>query len=140
MNDTAFNPALIRVLIIVGFLVLSQFLRMRTPAKTTKPAPPTPSGKQSPLELMREAMQQAKQQTQARQSGQPLDQFRRKPGPTVDEFPMQIDQPQVTQDFRLGEQLEQPPTIQPESSFIPSVLLLALLACLFLMAYRYWAG
>ena len=137
MNDTAFNPALIRVLLIVAFLVLSQFLRMRTPAKTTKPAP---AGKQSPLELIREAMQQAKQQTQTRQSGQPLDQFRRKPGPTVDEFPMQIDQPQVTQDFRLGEQLQQPPSIQPESTFVPSLLLLALLACLFLMAYRYWAG
>ncbi len=134
MSDTAFNPALIRVVLIVGFLILSQFLRMRKPAPGAKPAPRNPAGKQSPLELMREAMLQAKQQ-QARQQNQP-----RPTGQAVEEFPMQVDQPQVIQDFRIGEQLEQPPTIQPESSFIPTVLLLALLACLFLMAYRYWAG
>ncbi len=135
MSDTAFNPALIRVVIIVGFLILSQFLRMRKSTPSARPAPPNPAGKQAPLELMREAMQQAKQQAQARQQNQP-----RPTGQAVEEFPMQVDQPQVLQDFRIGEQLEQPPTIQPESSLIPSVLLLALLACLFLMAYRYWAG
>lgn len=40
----------------------------------------------------------------------------------------------------MSEQLRQPPTIEPESSMVPSLLLLALVVCLCAMAYRYWAG
>jgi hypothetical protein len=41
---------------------------------------------------------------------------------------------------KFSEPFQQPPAIKPESSFVPSLLLLALVVCLCMIAYRYWAG
>jgi hypothetical protein len=79
-------------------------------------------------DVFREAMRQRAEQTRARQSEQPVD---------VDDVGSEV--VQVGEEFREPP-FQQPPKIEPESSFVPSLLLLALLACLCLMAYRYWAG
>jgi hypothetical protein len=111
------NPALIRVVLIVLFLVISQILRAAKKSSSSKPAPEAAPGKGSQIgEVLREAMRQAADPTRGRQSGQAVNA-----------------EPQVS------EQFQQPPTTEPESSFVPSLLLLALFACLCLMAYRYWA-
>jgi hypothetical protein len=115
---------LIRVMVIALFLIITQFLRAAKTSKTSKPASPMSAGKESQVgEVLRNAMRQAAEQARAR---------RNEPtayGPS----------PQFGEPFQQP-QFQQPPTIEPESSFIPSFLLLALLACLCLMAYRHWAG
>jgi hypothetical protein len=116
MPKIAFNPALIRVILIVLFVVITQILAARKRANAPKPAPNTRKG--SPLEVLRESMQKAPDQARAGQSKGQVD-------GTI---------------LEISQQLQQPSTIEPESSLIPSVLLVALFACLCLMAYRYWEG
>jgi hypothetical protein len=117
MREPAFNPAMIRVVVIVLFVIISQFLRARKRSQSPKPTLSAGTAKASPLDEMREAMRQAADQARARRGQSPVD-----------------TEPQLSQE------LQQPPTIEPESSFIPSLLLMALFACLCFMAYRYWAG
>jgi hypothetical protein len=123
MHETGFNPALIRVVLIVLFLIITQVLRAR---KTSRPVAKTSTDKVSPLAAVREAMRQAAEQARAQQSGEVAD----------------GEPPQVREQFQLPgvENIQQARPIEPESSWISSFLLLALLVCLFLMAYRYWAG
>ncbi len=119
MREAALNPTLIRVLLIVLFLVITQIMRAARTSKTGKPPARPGAATGSPLsDSLREAMQQRADQARARQSERPAE----------------------GELLQMSEQVQQPPKIQPESSFIPSLLLLALLACLCLMAYRYWAG
>jgi len=116
MPKLAINPTVIQALLVVLFVVVSQILGARKRANAPKPtqAPRT----MSPMEQLRESMKQASDQARSGQG---------------DKFV-------AGEALQLNEQFQQPPKIQPESSFIPSMLLLALLACLCLMAYRYWAG
>ncbi len=114
MPKLALNPTVIQALLVVLFVVVSQILGARKRANAPKPA--TAPRKASPMELLRESMKQASDQARSGQG---------------DKFV-------AGEAVQLGEQFEQPPKVQPESSFIPSMLLLALLACLCLMAYRYW--
>jgi hypothetical protein len=116
MPRFALNPAMIRVVLIVLFVLVSQILRFRKMSKA--PKPPTSASKGSPMEALRESMRQASEQARARQGKTPAE------GGVLQPI----------------EQLQMPSKIEPESSFIPSMLLVALLACLCLMAYRYWAG
>jgi hypothetical protein len=119
MHEKALNPALIRVVLIVLFVLVMQVLRAAKLFKASKPVSRAGEAKVSPLESLRKAMLQAAEQTRARQGG-----------PPVNQEPAQLREP--------FQPLQQPPAIGPESSFVPSLLLLALLGCLFLMAYRYW--
>ncbi len=122
MHRAALNPALIRALLIVLFLVISQIMRARKMSKSGKPG--TRSGAGTGVQLgdaLREALRQRTEQARG-QSELPLQ------GERIQKSPRQ-----------LGEPFQQPPKIEPESSFVPSFLLLALLACLGLLAYRYWA-
>jgi hypothetical protein len=57
MHEASFNPTLIRVVLIVLFLIITQVLRARKLSKTSTPALEPGTAKASPLELMREAMQ-----------------------------------------------------------------------------------
>lgn len=123
MHEAAANPAWIRLALIVLFLIITQILRARKRSQAPKPT----GGKGSPLEALREAMREAAEQARAQQSGQSTNR----------------ESSEVSEQFRQPpkiENIQQPPTIEPESSFIPSLLLLALLGCLVLMAYRHWAG
>ena len=122
MHVAAINPSLIRLVLVVLFVVFFQLLRAAKMSRGSNPVPGRNAGKGSQLgEALREAMRQAAERE--RQSRSPADQ----------------DQTQSREEFRLPP-FQQPPAIKPESSFIPSLLLLALLGCLVLMAYRYWAG
>lgn len=126
MHGAALNPALIRALLIVLFVVITQLVRAAKMSKTAPPKPTAQAGapKAAPLgDAFREAMRQRAEQIRARQSGQPLQ-----------------DEPDEAEPLSSDAPFAQPPKIEPESSFVPSLLLLALLACLCLMAYRYWAG
>ncbi len=109
----AFDPALIRIVFIAVLTAAAYFIRA-----TRAPRPAKRDGMGSPLEGLREARRQLSEQGLARKQ-QP---------------------PSEAEPLRPGEQLQQPPKIQPESSWLPSLLLLALLACLCLMAYRQWGG
>jgi hypothetical protein len=116
MLATAPNPTLIRVVLIVLFLIISQFLRAKK-SSSSKPASGTGAGAGSQVGgVLRDAMRKAAEQVQERHSGETIAGV---PEPVIDQF-------------------QQPPSTEPESSFIPSFLLLALLVCLCLMAYRYW--
>jgi hypothetical protein len=117
------NPTFIRAAIIVLFLVITTFLRARQLSKTPKPV--SRPGNAPSLDAVREAMRQASETAQRRRNETLL----REEHPVPDGEPL-----------KLNEAFKQPPTIQPESSFLPSLLLLALLVCLCLMAYRYWVG
>jgi|SRR5476651_1365989 hypothetical protein len=118
MQARVSNPeSLIRAVLIVLFLVVTFVLRARKLQGSTKPG--TRAKGPQLGESLREAMRQAAEQARARKSGQTVE----------GELTRPSDEP-----------FEQPPKIQPESSFIPSLLLLALAACLCLIAYRYWAG
>lgn len=121
------NPALIRVVLIALFFIVPLVLRAARLSASSKPASSAGERKKSPLESLREAMLQAAEQAGTAQNGKPAE----KPAGEV--------RAAFQQPSKIGD-LRQPPAIGPESSFIPSLLLLALLACLFLMAYRYWAG
>jgi hypothetical protein len=116
MPKFTLNPALIRLILIVLFVVITQILGARKRANAPKPAQGTRKG--SPLEVLRESMRQASDQARTGQGKGPIE----------------------GEALQLSQQLQQPSTIEPESSLIPSVLLVALFACLCLMAYRYWAG
>jgi hypothetical protein len=119
------NSELIRVVVIILFFAISVIFRARkkpTPAKPGAGAPST-----SPLDVLRESMRQASDQARARRTQFPSTGFPSREFPSKS-APLQPDQP-----------FQQPPTIQPESSFVPSLLLLALFACLCFMAYRYFA-
>lgn len=129
MADLASNPALIRVAILVFILVIT-ILRARKSSTTTKPSARPGAGRSTVGDVLRELKRQAVEQQARKQRGElpPM------PRPFAE-----------SQAFRLNTKLQQPslqqpPAIQPESSVFPSVLLLALLVCLLLMAYRYWAG
>jgi hypothetical protein len=118
MHKIAFNPALIRALLIVLFLVITQILRASKRSKTANPTARPAAATGSPLsDALCEARQQRADQARARQSERPADGVL----------------------LQMSEPFQQPPKIEPQSSFVPSLLLLALLVCLCLMAYRYWA-
>ncbi len=120
MHGAALNPSLIRALLIVLFLVITQIMRAAKMSKTAKPGTRTGAGTGIQLgDVLREAMRRRVEQARG-QSELPLQRSKAEPR-------------------RIDEPLQQPPKIEPESSFVPSLLLLALLACLCLMAYRYWA-
>lgn len=111
------NSEIIRIAIIVIFAVVTLLSRF---AKKTAPPRPTSSPGTSgttPWETLRQAMRQGAEQ------GRPIQQPR----------PFQVPPPQLRDSFN------QPPATQPESSFLPSLLLLALFVCLCLIAYRYFA-
>lgn len=124
MHGAALNPALIQALLIIVFLVITQIMRAAKRSKGAQTGAQTGVGTGSPLtDALREAMRQRAEQARARQGAPPVQE-----GPGETEL------------LQLDEEFQQPPTIQPESSIVPSLLLLALFACLCLMAYRYWAG
>ena len=117
MPARAPSSELIRVVVIIAFFLLSIIMNARKKARATKQAPGPSAG--TPLDSIREALRQAAEQARARR-GEP---------PTGAE-PLPL-----PQSFSQS----QPPTIQPESSMIPTLLLLALLVCICLMAYRFFA-
>jgi hypothetical protein len=124
MHEKTFNPVFIRVVVLVVFLIITQIMRVVNKAK-----PPAKRDDQgSPLESLRVAIRQATEQIRAGASESRAD----GQSPSVDE---KFQQPRFQQS-----EFNQPPATEPESSFIPSLLLLALLGCLCLMAYRHWAG
>ena len=109
------NLELIRAALIVLFVVISFVLRAARMPKKQGPTPQAGSGLDMRLgELLRGMKRQA-------------------------EAPMG-EQAEDAERLQLKEPFQQPPKIEPESSFLPSLLLLALLVCLCLMAYHYWAG
>ncbi len=123
MRGAALNPSLIRALLIVLFLVITQIMRAAKLSKTAKPGTRTGAGTGIQLgDALREAMRRRGERARGQS-----------------ELPLQGEQSKA-EPRRLDEPFQQPPKIEPESSFVPSLLLLALLACLCLMAYRYWAG
>jgi hypothetical protein len=132
MHEAALNPGLIRVVLILLFLIITQVLHAMKVSKAAKPTVGADTGKRSPLETLGEAMREAAEQARAQQSEK-----------LADGEPLQkkelFHQPSFQQSPRI-ESIQQAQPIQPESSWISSFLLLALLVCLFLMACRYWAG
>jgi hypothetical protein len=110
---------LVRFLLIVLVLVVPLLMRM---AKQRRTATPPVRPKASPLgEALREARRQPAEQARARGEG-----------------PSEITREAGA--LRMSEPMNLPPKIEPESSFFPSLLLLALLVCLGVMAYRYFTG
>jgi hypothetical protein len=123
MRAAAINSDLIRPILVMLFFVVALILRASEMAKRSKAAKAargadTITRKETSFEMLREAMRQAAEQARIRRGGDP----------------------RQAEALQMGEQFQAPPTIEPESSIVPSLLLLALLACLCLMAYRYWAG
>lgn len=117
MHGIGSNSALIKIVLILLILIVPQILRIMQQVKKSKSAPVPSRG--TPLaDALREALQKPRGQA----------------GPHPGEVKMNVDA------LRANEQFQQPPKIEPESSFLPSALLLALLACLGVMAYRYLAG
>jgi hypothetical protein len=118
MHKAALNPNLIRPLLIVLFLVIMQVLRAVKSSKTPKPAPRPGTGN-------------------GISSGTA----------SPEAIPQKVDPPRLRKNewtanaglFTMSEKIQQPPKIEPESSFVPSLLLLALLVCLGIMAYQYLA-
>jgi hypothetical protein len=129
MHGTGPNPALIRGVFIVLIVLISQILRMAKKSKASNPAAGGGGGKGSPLEVLRQVKRQASNPARGPRSELP-----------VQGEPMAVAEPLRFEEQQPFQQVQQPPTIGPESSLIPSLLLLALLACLCVMAYRYWAG
>jgi len=118
MHKVAFNPALLRPLLIVLFLIIMQVLRAVKNSKTPKPTPRPGAASGTPTSIaLPEVMQQKADQPRLRQN-----QWTANAGL-----------------FKMSEQVQLPPKIEPESSFVPSLLLLALLVCLGMMAYQYLA-
>lgn len=118
MHKVAFNPALFRPLLIVLFLIIMQILRAVKNSKTPKPTPRPGAAKGMPSSVTPpEVMQQKADRPPLLQK-----QWTAKPGL-----------------FKMTEQVQLPPKIEPESSFVPSLLLLALLVCLGILVYRYLA-
>lgn len=118
MHGMGFNAELIRVVLIVLVLMITLLLRARKMPRNSKPVPGSDAGKESrPGDSPRPAPHQFSWEARAPRSDQPLSPDR----------------------FRVSEPLRQPSKIEPESSFVPSFLLLALVACLCVVAYRYWA-
>jgi len=118
MHKVAFNPALLRPLLIVLFLIIMQVLRAVKNSKTPKPTPRPDAARGVPSSVASpEFIQQKADQPRLRQN-----QWNANAGL-----------------FKMSEKIQLPPKIEPESSFIPSLLLLALLVCLGMMAYQYLA-
>ncbi|PSH04798.1 MAG: hypothetical protein CXZ00_05365 [Acidobacteria bacterium] len=117
MEPRAPNPEIIRLLVILLF-ALFVLIRAKLARSSTTASGRTPGKAPQLGDALREAMRKAAEQAEAQQYGQRFE----------ERLP------------RLREQFEPPPAIKPESSFISSLLLLALLVCLCLLAYRYWAG
>lgn len=124
MHRVALNPALIRAVLILLFVLITQIVRAAKMSKPANTGARTGAGTGTPLaDALRETIRQRAGQARARQGVQPVQE-----GPGETEL------------LRLDEEFQQPPKIEPDSSIVPSLLLLALLACLVLMVYRYWAG
>ncbi len=127
MLASAPGPEIVRVIIIIVFAAVTLFLRATKKATPSRPAPGPGSPRPAPLDAIREAMRQAsEQQARARQSQDPYQ------SPTL--VPPRFSEPMKVDSFN------QPPAIKPESPVVPSLLLLALFACLCYMFYRYFAG
>jgi hypothetical protein len=121
MRGLGSNAVLIRAVLIVLFLAIMQIFRAAMTPRKPKPAAGSGAGNGSRTgDLLREALRQAPDPVGAPRNAQP---------PPAERF--QVSEP--------SPQLQQPPKIGPESSFVPSFLLLALFVCLCAMAYRYWA-
>ncbi len=121
MRELGSNATLIRVVLIVGFLAAMQIFRAVMTPKKSKPAAGSGAGKGSRTgDLLREALRQSPGEARTPRSAQP---------PTPERFQVSGPSPLLRQPSKIG----------PESSFVPSFLLLALFACLCAMAYRYWA-
>jgi hypothetical protein len=121
MRGLGSNSTLIRFVLIVLFLAITQIFRAVMAPRKPKPAAGGGAGNGKRTgDLLREALRQSPEQASAPRSMQPTPPER----------------------FQISERsplLQQPPKIGPESSFVPSFLLLALFVCLCAMAYRYWA-
>lgn len=114
MHDS--TAALVRVVIIVlvlAYAIINSIVRANRAASK-----PGPARKPSLGDLLRNTMTTPAEQARMRQSQMPAEPLA----------------------FRLNEKLNQPPSIQPESSIFPSLLLLALVVSLGLLAYRFFAG
>jgi hypothetical protein len=114
--DTIFR--LLRIAIIFFALIVPLIRLLQQRKKPTQPIRPKAP---SVGEALREAMRQSAEQARARRGG--FSEPAREAGA-----------------LRMSEPIKFPPTIEPESSFLPSLLLIALLVCLGVMAYRYFAG
>ena len=116
MNYAGLNPELIRTLVIVAFFVFSLVMRARKKPPMKGPVkPPAPARTLDLSGWLRDA-------NRPKPGAAPLEQ------PRKDEFwPMQA-----------PEKMRVPDPIQPETPWLPTLLLLALAVCLCLMAYRYW--
>jgi hypothetical protein len=126
------NPRLLRVALLVLFMIVTQIFRVMA---KSKPAQRDRPG--SPLEALKEAKRRIEQE-RARQQQRPQEAELLQPGEQFDQ--QQFQQPQFQQQDLQQPQFQQPPTVAPESSWFPSLLLLALAVCLCLMAYRLWTG
>jgi hypothetical protein len=116
MLASAPSSELIRVIVIIAFAAMSLILRAKKKPDAARSAPGRPPT--TPLDTIREAMRQGAEQGRVRRQ----------------QSPFQSASPQLSDSFN------QPPAIKPESPVFPSLLLLALFACLCYMAYRYFAG
>jgi hypothetical protein len=118
---------IVRIIIIIVFAAVTLFLRATKKPTPSRPAPGAGAPRTTPLDSIREAMRQAsEQQARARQRQDPFQSSTLAPPP-------------VSESLKL-DSFNQPPSIKPESPIVPSLLLLALFACLCYMAYRYFAG
>lgn len=124
MAEPAFNPSLIRLILVILFLLMAQLLRLRKTAKTIRPMPKTKPETvvqtETVVDEFRDALKQASEKARAQRQGN---------------VPVAGFQPMLIRD-----QVQQPPKVEPESPLLPSLLLIALVVCLCLMAYRYWTG
>jgi len=122
MQFRAPNSELIRVVVIILFFAISVIFRAKKKPGTTTPV--KREGMGSPLEALSMAKRQLSEAK--RRAAEDARASRRQPPTELGPFQMQ-------------EFVQQPPTIEPESSIVPSLLLFALFACLCFMAYRYFA-
>ena len=122
------SSEIVRVIIIIVFAAVTMFLRATKKPTPSRPGPGAGAPPAKPLDAIREAMRQASEQQQAR--------ARQPKGPFQSST---LTPPPLSESLKL-DSFNQPPAIKPESPVVPSLLLLALFACLCYMAYRYFAG
>jgi len=121
------SSEIVRIVIIIVFAAVTMFLRATKKPIPSRPAPGTGAPPAKPLDAIREAMRQAsEQQARARQSKDPFQSSTLAPPP-------------MSESLKL-DSFNQPPAIKPESPVLPTLLLLALFACVCYMVYRYFAG
>jgi hypothetical protein len=166
MRVAEINPDLIRAALIMLFFVGALLFRASELAKRSRAskrgamqretegvaAEDTQGGrttlrkmaaKGASLEMLREAMRQAEEQTRAQRGKFPS---KSEPLPVSDTFQqpsfqqLSIQEPSIQEPSIQEPSIQEPPKIEPETSFLPSLLLLALVVSLCLLAYRYWAG